>query len=808
MALKLLFLSYDDFSRDFPQSVPSLFRLYCLDLSYNNLSGEIPTAVNGLTHLLTFRLESCKSIKTDPTRPGSNEAIASPLIPGTKPTNVVASSPSSLPSSATPTKPPHNHHSGTSKLSPLALIAIIIGDVFVVVVVSLIIYCYFWRSYANKMREGKGLKLLETEKIVYSSSPYSAQTGFERGGMVFFEGVKQFELEDLLRASAEMLGKGGFGTAYKAVLDDGNVVGVKRLKDASLGGKKEFEQHMEVLGRLWHPNVVSLRAYFFAREEKLLVYDYMPNGSLFWLLHARKSFGVDDPYFQACSVPDTCGDGQSISYPFYIHRQPKTLLCSSLLEHPSEFYRGCYEEKETRSVLALSEGDPKLRNASQACRSAVVAPIESYGAYGDGIRGVLRRGFLLKWKATSCSICEQSGGFCGFNATTYNFRCLCPDGPHVWHCQPGINKKAVIIAIALSTGIGVLMVMIWCFRKKLSFNKISYFWKQESLTNQNLEAFFRNYGPLPIRRYSYSNIKKITNFFKDKLGQGGYGGVYKGKLSDGSLVAVKVLKESRGTGEEFINEVASISRTSHVNIVTLMGFCFEDSKRALIYEFMPNGSLDKFIYKKNLVNNEHKLEWKVLYNIAVGIARGLEYLHRGCNTRILHFDIKPHNILLDENFCPKISDFGLAKICSREESIISLLGARGTAGYIAPKIVCRNFGGVSHKSDVYSYGMMVLEMVGGRKNLDDEADRTSEIFFPHLIYNRLELDEELGLLGIMDEKDEENARKMIIVSLWCIQTNPSSRPSMSNVVDMLEGALDSLQILPKPFLSSPSSRSP
>lgn len=103
--------------------------------------------------------------------------------------------------------------------------------------------------------------------------------------MVFFEGERRFELEDLLRASAEMLGKGGFGTAYKAVLDDGGVVAVKRLKDASVGSKREFEQHMEILGRLRHPNLVSLRAHYFAREEKLLVYDYMPNGSLFWLLH-------------------------------------------------------------------------------------------------------------------------------------------------------------------------------------------------------------------------------------------------------------------------------------------------------------------------------------------------------------------------------------------------------------------------------------------------------------------------------------------------------------------------------------------
>jgi serine/threonine protein kinase len=305
-----------------------------------------------------------------------------------------------------------------------------------------------------------------------------------------------------------------------------------------------------------------------------------------------------------------------------------------------------------------------------------------------------------------------------------------------------------------------------CFKRKLLSCKIH--WKKESQTHKNVEAFLRNNGPLAIRRYSYSDIKNMTNLFRNKLGEGGFGGVYEWKLQDGCLVAVKVLKESRGNGEDFINEVASISRTSHVNIVTLMGFCFEGSKRALIYEFMPNGSLEKFIYKENPSKADCRLEWETTHKIALGIARGLEYLHRGCNTRILHFDIKPHNILLDENFCPKISDFGLAKICAKEESIISMLGARGTIGYVAPELICRNFGRVSHKSDVYSYGMMVSEMAGGRKNIDIGVDRTSELFFPHWIYKRLELDEELGLHGLINEKDKESAKKMIIVSLWCI----------------------------------------
>lgn len=318
-----------------------------------------------------------------------------------------------------------------------------------------------------------------------------------------------------------------------------------------------------------------------------------------------------------------------------------------------------------------------------------------------------------------------------------------------------------------------------------------------------MEAFLRNYGTLAPKRYSYSELKKMTKNFKEKLGQGGYGSVFKGNLLDGRLVAVKVLKKSKSNGEEFVNEVSSIGMTSHVNIVTLLGFCFEGPKRSLIYEFMSNGSLDKHIYEENLSKAQPKLGWETLYQIAVGIARGLEYLHRGCNTRILHFDIKPHNILLDENFCPKISDFGLAKICPGKESIVSMLGARGTAGYIAPEVFCRNFGGVSHKSDVYSYGMLVLEMIGGRKNFRVGVDNTSEIYFPHWIYKRLEIGEELQLRGAGNEVEEQNARKMILASLWCIQTDPSNRPPMSRVVDMLQGSLESLPIPPKPYLSSP-----
>ncbi|ONI17214.1 hypothetical protein PRUPE_3G145900, partial [Prunus persica] len=269
----------------------------------------------------------------------------------------------------------------------------------------------------------------------------------------------------------------------------------------------------------------------------------------------------------------------------------------------------------------------------------------------------------------------------------------------------------------------------------------------------------------------------------DILGSyGGYGTVYRGKLPDGLLVAVKVLSESKGNGEDFINEVASIGRTSHVNIVTLCGFCYERNKRALIYEFMPNESLDNFIRKQGSEMANSRLEWKKLSEIAVGIARGLEYLHQ---------------------FCPKVADFGLAKLCKKKERIVSMLGTRGTAGYITPEVFSWNFGGVSHKCDVYSYGMLVLEMVGARKNLDSAVSHTSEMF-PHYVYKDLELDKDDNVFGATTEGEKEIARKMVLTSLWCIQTNPDDRPSMSKVVEMLEGPLHSLQIAPKPLLVSPT----
>ena len=317
-----------------------------------------------------------------------------------------------------------------------------------------------------------------------------------------------------------------------------------------------------------------------------------------------------------------------------------------------------------------------------------------------------------------------------------------------------------------------------------------------------VENFLQSHNNLMPIRYSYSQIKKMTKCFKDKLGEGGYGSVYKGKLQSGHLVAIKMLGNSKGNGQEFINEVATIGRIHHENVVQLIGYCVEGLKRALIYEFMPNSSLDKYIFSQE---GNIPLSIEETYNISLGVARGIEYLHRGCDMQILHFDIKPHNILLDENFTPKVSDFGLAKLYPIDDSIVSLTAARGTLGYIAPELFYKNIGGVSYKADIYSFGMLLLETASKRKNLNAFAEHSGQIYFPTWVYGQFNEGNDIEMEDATEE-EKKTVKKMIIVALWCIQMKPSDRPSMNKVVEMLEGEVECLQIPSKPFLLSSPKR--
>ncbi|KAJ9178395.1 hypothetical protein P3X46_010282 [Hevea brasiliensis] len=397
----------------------------------------------------------------------------------------------------------------------------------------------------------------------------------------------------------------------------------------------------------------------------------------------------------------------------------------------------------------------------------------------------------LSWSFPRCNSCEAHYKYCRLKPNSTQ--------PAI-ECYGKLQKKGALnkfVATGIALALLLLAVSVTALFYVYGFNK------KEKEYQSKIEKFLDDYKTFKPSRYSYTDIKRITNQFKEELGQGAYGTVYKGKLSEEIMVAVKVLNNSKGNGEEFVNEVGIIGKIHHVNVVRLIGFCADGFRRALLYEYLPNESLAKFISSADAKN--HFLGWKRLQDIALGVAKGIEYLHQGCNQRILHFDINPHNILLDHNFNPKISDFGQAKLCSRDQSAVSLTTARGTIGYIAPEVFSRNFGNVSCKSDVYSFGMLVLEMVGGRKNVDAKQGNEDQIYYPEWIYNLLEGGEDLRF-EIDAEEDAKIAKKLAIVGLWCIQWNPVDRPSMKTAVQMLEGEGDNLSIPANPFSSSNHTR--
>ncbi|XP_057775663.1 rust resistance kinase Lr10-like isoform X2 [Salvia miltiorrhiza] len=390
----------------------------------------------------------------------------------------------------------------------------------------------------------------------------------------------------------------------------------------------------------------------------------------------------------------------------------------------------------------------------------------------------------LNWSEPACGgSCEALGRICAPpNNSTAKFQCVDKGKSNEVNRKIRIAGATVGSFLMLTTIAALIFLCITIIKDRENRKKI--------------EGFLDDYKALKPTRFGYSDIRKITNQFSEKLGEGGYGIVYKGKLSTEISVAVKVLNNSKENGEEFVNEVSTIGRIHHVNVVRLVGFCAEGFRRVLVYEFLPNDSLEKFIFQED--SKRSSLSWEKLLDIALGTAKGIEYLHQGCDQQILHFDIKPHNILLDQNFNPKVCDFGLAKLCSKEQSAVTMTAARGTMGYIAPELLSRTFGRVSYKSDVYSFGMLLLEMVGGRKNVDLKINN-SQVYFPQWIYNHLNLGDEFWVHIEEGEHQSDIARKLTVVGLHCIQWYPADRPSMKAVVQMLEGDGSDLEMPPNPF---------
>ncbi|KAI3937132.1 hypothetical protein MKX01_015347 [Papaver californicum] len=401
---------------------------------------------------------------------------------------------------------------------------------------------------------------------------------------------------------------------------------------------------------------------------------------------------------------------------------------------------------------------PLQVNSAEECKSACerTCSCKAY-AYTD-------TGCNL-WNGVMLNVKQQSDGRTG----SLNLRRAASE-IQISAAKGNKNKKsfkiAVVGAIAGVVAILVLgLVLVLICRSKRSVGK-------SKTVDGTLVAF------------AYRELQSATKNFSQKLGGGGFGSVFKGALSDSTAIAVKKLEGLSQGEKQFRSEVSTIGTIQHVNLVRLRGFCSEGAKRLLVYDFMAKGSLDANLFHQN---DPMVLDWKTRYQIALGTARGLAYLHEKCRDCIIHCDIKPENILLDAECGPKVADFGLAKLVGRDFSRV-LTTMRGTRGYLAPEWISGV--AITPKADVYSYGMMLFEIISGKRNAEHSNDAEKIRFFP--TWAAAKMHEGEDIISLLDNRLEGNAdiqelTRACRVACWCIQDVEAHRPSMGQVVQILEG---------------------
>lgn len=375
---------------------------------------------------------------------------------------------------------------------------------------------------------------------------------------------------------------------------------------------------------------------------------------------------------------------------------------------------------------------------------------------------------------------------CGTNASS-NCSAVSPEPlsfpPDSLKDKPDSGAKSRHVAIAFGASFGVLFFIV--------IVAFSVWWRYR----RNQQIFFDvndQYDPEVclghLKRYTFKELRAATDHFNAKniLGKGGFGIVYKGCLNDGTLVAVKRLKDYNAAGGEiqFQTEVEMISLAVHRNLLRLCGFCTTESERLLVYPYMPNGSVA--LRLKDRSHGRPALDWTRRKSIALGTARGLLYLHEQCDPKIIHRDVKAANILLDEDFEAVVGDFGLAKLLDHRESHVTT-AVRGTVGHIAPEYL--STGQSSEKTDVFGFGILLLELITGQKALDfGRAANQKGVMLDWV--KKLHQDKKLNLMVDKDLKnnfDRVELEEMVQVALLCTQFNPLQRPKMCDVLKMLEG---------------------
>ncbi|KAL7219125.1 hypothetical protein ACSBR2_012241 [Camellia fascicularis] len=457
---------------------------------------------------------------------------------------------------------------------------------------------------------------------------------------------------------------------------------------------------------------------------------------------------------------------------------------SALAEDRINYFK---QESERQTNLGCTPNTPIYCNYSQFHSFVEVNNI-SYSSLSAGI-SIEETDFVnCKNKCLERCSCKaavfqysqwNSTGSCYLLPTVFSFKDVGQDNFTVAYVkvQNPPRKKSKTARIIMESCVGAL------FGAYFTIRNILFFLREKNESKEVEDGYLEQLPGTPTR-FSYQQLRDLTEDFSKRLGEGGFGTVFEGTLRNGTKVAVKHLNKLELMEKTFLAEVQTIGNIHHVNLVRLIGFCIEKSHRLLVYEYMSNGSLNEWIFSKNQVVS---LTWKSRRKIILEIAKGLAYLHEGCRQKIFHLDIKPQNILLDENFNAKLADFGLSKLIDKDQSKV-VTTIKGTPGYMAPEWLS-SF--ITEKVDVYSFGVVVLEILCGRRNLDRSQPEEDM----HLLSLFRRKAEEEQLLDIVDKYSEDmqlhgtEVVEMMKVAAWCLQNDFEKRPSMTVVVQVLEGAL-------------------
>ncbi|XP_024545649.1 G-type lectin S-receptor-like serine/threonine-protein kinase At5g24080 [Selaginella moellendorffii] len=504
---------------------------------------------------------------------------------------------------------------------------------------------------------------------------------------------------------------------------------------------------------------------------------------------------VED-YSPCGKFPGSCGEygvcttsGECIcpSYSSYLDPSNPKLGCK-LNRPPPESLENCEENSEIEEfpgMISVGLYKDFTDMPLEKCRNSCLGNCSCKGVLFSTHRCVELLEVFTLWNSTG--MYGKSNNITAFvkmglrNSTKLTFPKLNNQRKKSW------SLTYIAVAIVFGAVIVVVVAVIWKFPNAKAFKK-----SQETIMEQVRPEF-----PNAPRCYAYEELCEITSNFKSKLGQGGFSTVFAGVFQDGSKVAVKRLETARQGLKQFMAEVRTIGSIHHRNLVQLQGYGADDHHYYLVYEFVENLSLDKWLFSKIHSHDPKKqqaLRWKIRSRIAMDIARGLDYLHGGCKDQVLHLDIKPQNILLDTDFGAKICDFGLARLVERSdhEKIFVNTVMRGTPGYMAPEWLHSR---VTDKADVYSFGIVLLEIVSGRKVVPLPASAVISQGDSRILkvnaFERSEL-----LLGHVDpglllepDFDLGEAKEVVRVGLMCVHQEQLLRPSMGVVLKMLEEAL-------------------